>query len=310
MAKPLTNIVFTRNRPLQLAGYLDSFFRHMGPVAEQVFILYKKDSFVPEYDRVFAEFPQCRVVEEADFHDDFLSVVDQIDTEYVVFGTDDMVYFDSVDFSLIDTVYRERGDLFAFTMKIGSDHYADGKEPIEAESIGGQAVYKVNWQTATDRLSGYPFEVSMTIYRKAFIREILRDISRERPWLKKLLVPNSPALAIAGLFVKRKRILRAINTFHGPNQLEGYGYHWCRKNKSRLAPYVYFQRICAATLQVNQVNTVVANPVYGGEDLSAKTLNERFREGYRLDTRYLEEHKPAFPLVGHEYFRLVNKNTT
>jgi hypothetical protein len=125
--------------------------------------------------------------------------------------------------------------------------------------------------------------------------------------LKKILTPGSFALSLAGLFVKRKRILRAVNTFHDPNNLEGHGYHWCLNNKSRLAPYLYFQRICAATLQVNRVNTVVANPIYGGQDLSVESLNEQFRRGFRLDSRYLEINKPTFVRLGHEYFRLVKK---
>jgi hypothetical protein len=308
MTKPLTHIVFTRNRPLQLAGFLESFLRHMGPVVETIHILYKKDLFASEYERVFREFPQCRVVEEADFHRDFMSIFGQVRTEYIAFSTDDVVYFDVVDFSLIERAFAERADLLAFTLKLGPEHYADGKEPIINDSVAGQPVYKVDWTKATDPASSYPFELNSTIYRTAFVRELLDDISRQRPRLKRLLAPGSLALKLAGLFVKRKRILRAINTFHCPNTLEGFGYLWCKKHKRRLAPFLYFQRICATTLQVNRVNTVVANPVYGGQDLSVEILNEKFRQGYRLDTRYLETHKPTFVRVGQEYVRLRKDN--
>ncbi len=309
MTKPLTNIVFTRNRPLQLAGYLESFLRHMGSAVETIFILYKKDLFAAEYERVFQEFPQCRIVEESDFHRDFMTIFGQVNTEYMVFATDDVVYFDSVDFALIQRAFADRKDLFAFTLKLGTEHYSDGKEPILADTIVDQPVYKVNWTKAQDPASSYPFELNSTIYRTEFVRELLDDISRERPRLKRLLAPGSAALKLACLFVKRKRILRAVNTFHCPNTLEGFGYLWCKKRKRRLAPYLYFQRICATTLQVNRVNTVVANPIYGGEDLSVEALNEKFRNGYRLDTHYLQTHKPTFVRVGHEYVRLHVKST-
>jgi len=307
MKKPLTHIVFTRNRPLQLAGFLESFLRHLGSVAETIHILYKKDLFASDYEQVFREYSRCRVVVESDFHRDFMSIFGQVGTEYLAFSTDDVVYFDEVDFSLIHQTFTDHKDLLAFTLKFGPEYFSDGKEPIERCSIAGQTVYKVNWRRSTDRQASYPFELNSTIYRTAFVRELLDDISRERPFLKRLLAPGSLALTLAGLFVKRKRILHAINTFHCPNTLEGFGYLWCKKRKRRLAPYLYFQRICATTLQVNRVNTVVANPVYGGEDLSVEVLNEKFRQGYRLDTRYLETHKPTFVRVGHEYVRLIQQ---
>lgn len=304
MSKPLTNIVFTRNRPLQLMGYLESFLRHMGPAVERVHVLYKQELFTPEYDQVFKAFPQCRVIVEKDFHDDFLKVLAEIDTEYVVFATDDVVYFDSVDFAVVERTFAERRDIFGFTLKFGPEYFADGRDPIAEQRIGTQTVHRVNWTTADDVAAKYPWELNSTVYGTAFVRDFLRPFSQDKPLLKKLFAPDSLALKLAGLVTSRKRILYAVNTFHDPNYLEGLGHRRCRNHTSRLPPYLYFQRICATTLQVNRVNTVIANPVYGGEEHSVETLNEKFRQGYRLDAAYLERNKPTYMRVGQEYFRL------
>jgi hypothetical protein len=307
MPKPLTNIIFTRNRPLQLMGYLESFLRQMGPGLERVHVLYKQELFTPEYEQVFRAFPQCHVTVERDFHDDFLQVLAGIETPYVMFATDDVVYFDSVDFAVVERAFAERRDIFGFTLKFGPEYFADGRDRIEEQTIGGQAVHRVNWTTATDVAAKYPWELNSTVYTTEFVREFLRPISQDKPRLKKLFDPDSLALKLAGLVVSRKRILYGVSTFHDPNWLEGLGYRRCRSHKSRLPPYLYFQRICATTLQVNRVNTVIANPVYGGDDQSVETLNEKFRQGYRLDIAYLEGNKPMSMRVGQEYFRLVKR---
>jgi len=307
MTKPLTNIVFTRNRPLQLAGYLESFLRHMGAAVERVYVLYKQDLFPAEYEQVFAAFPQCRVIVEEDFHDDFLRVLAEVGTEYLIFATDDVVYFDSVDFAVVEQTFTQHRDIFGFTLKLGSEYFADGRDPITAETLAGQSVYKVNWTTSNDMAAKYPWELNSTVYTTAFVRKFLKPFAQEKPRLKKIFAPDSVALKLAGLIVSRKRILSAVSTFHDPNYLEGLGYRWCRSHKSRLPSYLYFQRICATTLQVNRVNTVVANPVYGGDEHSVETLNDKFRQGYRLDTTYLEKNRPPCMRVGQEYFRLAKK---
>jgi len=304
MPRSLTKIVFTRNRPLQLMGYLESFLRHMGSAVEGVHVLYKQELFTPEYDVVFKTFPQCRVIVEKEFHDDFMRVLSEVDTEYIVFATDDVVYFDSVDFRVVEQTFADRNDIFGFTLKFGPEYFADGRDAIHEQTIGGQKVQRVDWTTADDEAAKYPWELNSTVYRTAFVREFLRPFSQDKPLLKKIFARDSLALKLAGLVTSRKRILYAVNTFHDPNYLEGLGHRWCRGHKSRLPPYLYFQRICATTLQVNRVNTVIANPVYGGDDQSVETLNERFRRGYRLDIAYLEKNKPSHMRVGQEYLRL------
>ena len=309
MSNKITNIVFTRNRPLQLEAYLESFLGHMGNAVGRVYILYKQDLFESEYEQVFKAFPQCTIIREEDFHQDFMRVFEQIDTDYMVFATDDVVYFDSVDFELIHETFAGRKDIFGFTLKFGLQHFADGKEPITEELIGEQKVYKVNWKTARDAQAAYPFELNCTVYRTSFVREILGHTSREYPRLQRIFFKDSLMLKLAGLFTSRKRILYAINTFHCPNTIEGSGYRWCRGNKWRLPKFLYFQKICATTLQVNRVNTTVANPVYGTDEHSVETLNAKYQQGYRLDLEFLRTNKPAYVRMGQEYFHLRPKET-
>ncbi|MBN1817506.1 MAG: hypothetical protein JW828_09095 [Sedimentisphaerales bacterium] len=305
MPKPLTNIVFTRNRPLQLAAYLESFLNNMGSAVHQVDIIYKEDLFTHEYAQVFALFPSCRIVREQDFHRDFMQIFEQIESDYVVFATDDVVYFDAVDFDVIEAAFAECRDIFGFTLKFGPEYFADGKEPVAPAEFSGQKVYKVNWKKARDAPSKYPFELNSTIYPTSFVRMLLRHIGRDRPALQKVFAEGTIPYRLARMFCSRKRLFHAFRTFHNPNHLEGYGYRWCRSHKRRLPEYLYFQKICATTLQVNRVNTVIDNPVYGTDEHTVETLNAKFQQGYRLDLAHLQHNKPSYCRVGKEYFGLV-----
>ncbi|MBN1125601.1 MAG: hypothetical protein JXA82_11380 [Sedimentisphaerales bacterium] len=305
MSKPLTNIIFTRNRPLQLAAYLESFLQSMGPAVHQVYIIYKEDLFDEEYTKVFSMFPQCRIVREQEFHQDFMCVFEQVETQYVIFATDDVVYFDSVDFSVINATFEQRRDIFGFTLKFGPDYFSDGKEPIFEDRIGDHTVYKVNWKKAMDLPSKYPFELNSTIYRTSLVRKILHHIGRDRTGWQRAFAEGTILYRLGRLFFSRKRLYHAFRTFYDPNNLEGYGYRWCRSHKWQLSKYLYFQKICATTLQVNRVNTVVDNPVYGTDEHAVETLNAKFQQGYRLNLDFLQKNKPSYCRVGKEYFQLT-----
>jgi hypothetical protein len=302
MSKKISDIIFTRNRPLQLEAYLESLYRHISPEILKSYLIYKVERFDEQYSEVFDKFPDVKVVRESDFHDDFLTVLDSIDTPYVLFATDDVVYFDSVDFRIIDEAFNRHKDIFGFTLKFGPVYFENLPEAVQKLRAAGQDIYRVNWKKAKDRHARYPFELNSTIYRTKFVKYVLSHISHERKILKKIFRPDSLRVRFLKKIVSLKSLL--LETFHDPNTLEGYGYRWCRKHKRRVPNYLYFQKLCAATLQVNRVNTSVPNPIFGTDEHSVEFLNERYKQGYRLDIEAIARNKPDSLRVGREFFRL------
>jgi hypothetical protein len=71
--------------------------------------------------------------------------------------------------------------------------------------------------------------------------------------------------------------------------------------------FTYFQKLCASAIQVNMVNTTTSNTISGTGEHTVEVLNEKFRQGYRLDIDYPAENVPAGPGCGKECFRLVRK---
>lgn len=308
MSKMISNIVFTKNRPLQLDGYLESLRRHLPAEKVQTYIIYKVDMFDEQYREVFERFADCAVVREKDFRDDFMRLFERIETEYILFGTDDVVYYDSVDLALVEDVFRQyQGDIFGFTFKFGPDCLKDTTDsPVEV-CVESQNLYKVDWKRAKDRNARYPFELNSTIYRKDLVARILSHVAIERPLLKKIFAQDSGRVRFLNRIVSMKNFLASLETFRDPNTLEGYGYRWCKTHKRILPAYLYFQRLCASTLQINIVNTSVPNPIYGTQEHSAETLNRRFMEGYRIDIGAIEKDKPKSLLAGSQFLKLVKR---
>jgi len=308
MSKTISNIVFTRNRPLQLDAYLESLHRHLPPEKIQTYIIYKVELFDKQYCELFRRFPDCVVVREKDFHDDFMKVFEMVDTQYIIFGTDDMVYFDSVDLeSVLETFERFGDEIFGFTLKYDSDSLRGTIDvPVEV-GMGPQQLYKINWKKAQNRHAAYPFDVSCTFYKTTLVREILLPVAKERPLLKKVFARDSLRVRFLRRIVSMKSFLASLDTFHDPNELEGYCYRWCKTHKRRFPSFVYFQKRCACPIQVNRVNTTVENPTCGTQEHTVEALNQKYMQGYRLDIEAIEQNKPKSFVVDERNFRLKKR---
>lgn len=309
MGKAISNIVFTRNRPLQLDGYLQSLYRHMPEERIQTYVLYKVDLFDEEYAELFKRFPKTTVIREKDFHDDFVNLLERLDTKYVLFGTDDVVYYDSVDFAVIDRAFETfADDIFGFSLRLAPQSLRDQAEDVAEMECADEQVYRINWQRARSRNGRYPFELNSTVYLTSFVRRILKPVAKEYPRLRRIFAAESLPGRALGRFFQMKNFRIALDTFHDPNALEGHCYRWCKTHKRTVPACLYFQKACASAVQINRVNVTVDNPVDGSAQHAVQALNEKYRQGYRFDFEVLEKRKPQTTHVGSEHFALVRKH--
>jgi hypothetical protein len=186
-------------------------------------------------------------------------------------------------------------------MSPGSIHKAE----IHSHKINEHNVYSVNWKRAKDKTARYPFELNGTIYRTELVKEIISHFSKDRKVLKKIFNKDSIRVRILSKVLSMKNFLTLLETFHNPNNLEGHCYRWVKKHKHRYRKKLFFQKLCCSAIQVNLVNAVVDNPIDGSQEHTAEALNEKFKEGYRLDISYLEENKPRETHTGKKDFKLT-----
>ncbi len=304
----ISNIVFTKNRPLQLDGYLRSLYRHFPSELIQTHIVYKADRFESEYDRLFRKFPDCLVTRESDFHRDIMGILDRVESRYVLFGVDDTVFFRSVRFEVIEETFsRHHEDVFGFTLRFSPDSLAGAGDEITELSVAGETIYRVNWKRGRTPHTRYPFELGCTFYRTELVRKILRGSMSDSRLAAKLFMPSSPLMQVLGPLGLRRSTLKRFGYFFSPNTLESWPCRWCREHEDLLPDFTYFQGMCAAAIQVNMVNTSTENKHYGTEEHTVEALNEKYKQGYVLDIEYVAAEKPAEPSCGREFFRLTSE---
>ncbi len=134
--KIISNIVFAKNRPLQLDGYLESLYRHFPAELIQTYVLYKQELFAEQYQQLFSKYPDFLVVKENDFQSDLLKIINQVDTKYILFGIDDVVYFDSVDLVVIDETFDKCSEyILGFSLRFSEEGIKKGNDPISETPI-------------------------------------------------------------------------------------------------------------------------------------------------------------------------------
>jgi len=303
--KMISNIVFTKNRPLQLDAYLESLYRYFPSELIQTYIIYKAELFEEEYEQLFRKYSNCIVIRENDFHSDFLKLLSQISTKYILFGIDDVVYFDSVDFDIIDETFNKFGeDIFGFSLRFSAENVKDGNDPISETAIAGQTVYTLNWTQGRTPTTRYPFELCATVYPTALVKKVINSVINNNPVIKKLFSPSSALIKALGRTKLKRKVLKHFGYFFSPNTLESWNCRWCQNHSDQLPSFLYFQKLCASAIQVNLVNTSTVNITNGSADYTIEALAQKYKQGYRLDIDYIANNKPTGPDCGKEFFKL------
>ena len=302
MSKFISNIVFTKNRPLQLDAYLESLYKHYPAEILHSYIIYKEDLFSEEYEQVFKKFSDCIVVRETDFHSDFMNILNRIDTEYMLFGVDDVVFFDSVGFNIINEIFnKDENNIFGFSLRFGDEIIENGKDIINKTEVRGQTVYYLDWTKGQTPNTRYPFELCATIYKTILVKDIIAKAMSGNALIKKLFSPNSVLIKTLGKITSMRSTLKSFGFFFNPNTLESWNCRWCREHNNRFPRYIYFQKLCASAVQLNMVNATKRKSFDESDGYTIESLAQKYRQGYRLDINYISENKPRATHCGKEY---------
>ena len=165
-------VVFSKNRPLQLHGYLKSFYTHCLDEADVTVIAKSEPEwYAKAYLEVADEFPQVHWRQEQSFADDLIAVLGE--EPYTMFGCDDVVFtwmFGCHDLPW-DGVIGQSLRLGAHTIK---DMFGNPMaQPEVFNSVWNVDEGVVDW--------GYPWEVLGTIYPTDFAVRMVRRINAGSP---------------------------------------------------------------------------------------------------------------------------------
>lgn len=105
--RPISVVVFSKARPLQLHGYLTSLERHWRGAFRVTALVRVTEPYAAAYEEVYRAFPQVAFVAETDFGRDLLMALDAIDAPIVALACDDVVFVRPVDTAAIHAAFRD-----------------------------------------------------------------------------------------------------------------------------------------------------------------------------------------------------------
>lgn len=245
---PINFIAFSKNRPLQLDGYLRSFQHAFEGQSElDLSVIYAHDSeYQHAYREVMGQYPWANFVRETDFYKNLISLFN--DSEFTCFGCDDVVFTRRVDF--IRVVERMRDtQAFAFSLRLGKhiekSMFSGQMSQPEYEDDGHVMTWDLHKAHAHGDF-GYSWELDGTIYPTDVAKQVVMDV---RPVSPNILEANG-------------------------------GGKW--SSKTTRSTMSCFHDACITVPTVNVVQSNFANPVVGKE-ISAKFLLDAWKCGMRLD---------------------------
>lgn len=171
-------ICFSRNRPLQLHGYLTSLMRNTRNIA--ISVLQRNDPiFDTAYRAIQAEFPSVTFVDESNFSTDLLALLD-VSADYICFGCDDVVYVNHISLSDISACFALEPDLIGLSLRLGDNvtrsmFYGPVLQP-KKRLVNGWRIWNIEQSDALGDWR-YPWELDGTVYRADFVHAMTVGIA-------------------------------------------------------------------------------------------------------------------------------------
>lgn len=249
---PVNAIVFSRDRPLQLDGLLQSIRRHVtDPYRLRLDVLYRATTSAMRnlYWSVSAEHEGVRFTREAAFRRDLRRLVPP--DGFVLFLTDDSLFVDAVTIDDVIGSLAQASDALGFSLRLGRNTtYCYTKDRAQAapnmEPGRRPQVLSFDW-TDAELDFGYPLELSSSVYRAADLAGPLARLRYRNP-----------------------------NTLEGQLAREAARY---RRSQPRL---LCFEQSRVLSIPVNVVQDVSRNRAGSRSDASIDALARAYRDGQRL----------------------------
>jgi hypothetical protein len=264
----LSVIVFSKDRPLQLQGYLESliYFSNIDP--SDISVLYK-DSEAISYSKLVESFPGICWLMETNFYQDTFNLI-RGSKDFVMFGVDDVVFKEHIDFpAAIDTL-KLKPELFGFSLRLG-----ENIKPLPKDIETFESHLEWNWKTSTEAHWNYPWELIATIYRS---KEVIDIVSAFDP-----LITKNPNFFEAEVALNKSKYISNKNL-------------GC------------FKRGKCVVITVNRVQDDFLNGYDGTLDTDIESLYALFQKGSKIDFKAIAKMKHHDVHVGGEFFRLEGES--
>lgn len=202
-------LIFSSDSPLQLYACLESIQRYITGF-EDLTVLYRasNDSFVDAYEKIKDAFPIARFTLQSadDFKSGLKKIVFHSPSEYILFGSDDLIVKDFVDLKLCMDQMEKTG-AYGFYLRFGRHIHSLPLPPSQPLSNGIYAweieMGEADWGSAPS--------LEMTLFKKQEIQKILSQSKyKNQNDLKTSWSKEVPEKAV-GLYFERSKLVNISN---------------------------------------------------------------------------------------------------
>jgi hypothetical protein len=268
--------VFSKDRPLQLDGYLRSLYLHWRGRVRVDCLVNVWPPYIAAYEGVYAGTnDSTRWTPETDFAVDLLAILERDDAPFVCFGCDDVVFTGPVLVEEVEDAFSAHPDLLGYSLRLGRNVEVDmfgrpmpqprflpSAGPAFDEYGGAGGAEPLRWDVTEGAGDwGYPWEVLGTVYPREFVLRLVR-------------------------------LLVADGQVRNPSTLEDAGWRrWPEATERRLLCAHPRSRLVVPT--VNVVQSVFGNGIVGAAGLDPAFLLDCWDRGLRLDVGAFRGMAPA-----------------
>lgn len=267
MNKKTSVIVFSKDRPLQLGGYLESLIYFSKINKGSITVIYTHSSSI-SYENLISEFPEINWVKENIFFEDLLSAIN-IANDFIIFGCDDVVFKDFFDIDVSINTLEINDDIFGFSLRLGNNI-----APLPQKIDTNSNFLKWSWINCETSHWNYPWELDGTLYRREDILSIISKVNRDL-----IKNPNYFESEIAN------RVSELIP-------------------RNNLAAFIKSKCI---VLTINRVQDDFENSFDSTVNTDVTSLYELYLKGCKIDYKAISKKNNSFIHVGVEFFMLSLK---
>lgn len=257
-------LVFSKNRPMQLHGYLESLLLFSNIDQARISVLYSHNENIA-YDRVKDSFSQVNWIDEVDFEKQLVEWIETCDDDYIMFGCDDVVFKGYFSIPDMESLLKDHDDVFGVSVRLGNNLLG---YPANVSKEKGFCFW--DWHADKTDNYHYPWELDCTLYRTCDVRSILSKCE--------IQIKN-------------------------PNYLEEFVELAPDKYISRSKMACYDEQGKAIAITVNRVQNTHCNPIDNSGPTDPETLSYLYNtKGYKLDINKIAKKKNEVIHVDSSYF--------
>jgi hypothetical protein len=180
-------IIFSKNRANQLNLLLETLYLNSNNIFDQIVVLFKTTSVKHKetYNILINKHNNVLFVEEINFKNNLLSLIDDINYDLTTYLVDDIIFYNKIDFDKEIIFNKFTKDIICISLRLGLNctysHPANLHYKIYNYNELGDNMIVFNYENQMNGDFKYPLSLDGHIFRSKQIKSLIKNINFVNP---------------------------------------------------------------------------------------------------------------------------------